>query len=286
MLTNITWEQIPGKKDAYKARLTPGIQADAYRAENGDWVVRVEGGGLLFMQPDRVWNLLLECPGRQSRRIKLHKDLPQAQAEQAAGMALAAYAAENAIARETRGPIPKRQAPICVDVNFPGHPDEYIVIRPRESLSPDEIRTAIAETAGMMANIDCAGALAAALRAYLKWDVEPATYVTAELPAIPSQDGNGATTQVCFAVQDMDGQTAVILTAKPYWEEEHFVDDGSSAYYDDITKAMAEANAPAIATSVYAMPMNGIAELKTAMLRHGFELVDDPAFTAFVRGKN
>ena len=76
----------------------------------------------------------------------------------------------------------------------------------------------------------------------------------------------------------------VMVTAKDYWDRNHFADDGGGPDYEAIRDAMAACGAPETAESAYEIPADGLDALVAGMARLGFRLEKNGAFSAHING--
>lgn len=80
--------------------------------------------------------------------------------------------------------------------------------------------------------------------------------------------------------------TCICTTEKSFFDREGCVDDGGSgAAYEAISRAMEACGAPELCESVFEtfLPVRAVVD---AMRARGFDLVKDPAFSAFIASTN
>lgn len=75
------------------------------------------------------------------------------------------------------------------------------------------------------------------------------------------------------------GLTTIATTDKPYWDANHYQDDGSSPHYEAIVDAMEKCGAGEITESVFEVHPCKVQELIGQMRVLGFDMRTNPEFT-------
>lgn len=105
------------------------------------------------------------------------------------------------------------------------------------------------------------------------------------MPNNPWHDGR-MTVYYEVTKPDFTVGTCICTTEKAFFDRNGFVDDGASgAAYEAISLAMEACGAPELCESVFetALPVQTVID---AMRARGFDLVKDPAFSAFIASTN
>ncbi len=93
-------------------------------------------------------------------------------------------------------------------------------------------------------------------------------------------------TTVYYHIAETENGPLMAVTAKAYWDANHFLDDGGSDDYVRVRDAMQACRMVEDATSVYMLPDPSFEQtVVTAMAARGFDMVRDPAFGAWLDGK-
>lgn len=85
---------------------------------------------------------------------------------------------------------------------------------------------------------------------------------------------------------DEDGNHAVIVTSKDYFDAYDCVDDGYSSDYDAISNAMVDCGAEEVMEAEFVLHSQTIDGLIGNMAEKGFILEKNPEFTAFIDSTN
>ena len=92
---------------------------------------------------------------------------------------------------------------------------------------------------------------------------------------------------VCYAIQPLaDNTMFLVLTAKPYWDANHFVDDGTGNNYDEIASAMQDIGIAEITESAYECDeRTDIRYLANQLREYGIDLQFSQELANFISGK-